>query len=104
MKIQCQSFIKVSLVLVREYNCKILLRKFVMVNQILNHNSINRAGVHDKGLAHSRVSVNSYLLISKHYLFRLFSWNFGTLHGRVGEIVKTLNRRKIEMCFVQDVQ
>ena len=35
-----------------------LLQKFMMVNQILNHNCVNMAGVHDKGPAHSRVTVN----------------------------------------------
>ena len=30
----------------------------MMVNQILNHNYVNRAGVHDKSLAHGKVSVN----------------------------------------------
>ena len=49
---------KVWLVLVRAYNCKILLQNFMMVNQILNQNFINKAGVQNKGPAHGRVSVN----------------------------------------------
>ena len=51
------SLIRVWLV-VRAYNCKMLLQNFMMVNQILNYNCVNRAGVRDKGLAHGRLSVN----------------------------------------------
>ena len=84
----------------------------MIVNQILNHNCINRAGVHDKGPAHGRVSVNTehcQTVIKrsgnhKHDLFRLGGWNVGTLRGRAGEIVETLYRRKIDICCVQELR
>ena len=85
----------------------------MMVNkQILNHNCVNRVGVHDKGPAHGRVSVNPehcQTVIKQsgkhnHELFRLGTWNVGTLRGRTGEIVETLNRRKIDICCVQEVR
>ena len=74
----------------------------MMVNQTLNHNCINRFGVCDKGPAHHRESVNpqhSQIVIKqsenhKHDLFRLGSWNVGTLRGRVG---------KIDICCVEEV-
>ena len=84
-----------------------------MVNkQILNYNCVNRAGVHDKGPAHGRVSVNPehcQTVIKQsgkhnHELFRLGTCNVGTLRGRTGEIVETLNRRKIDICCVQEVR
>lgn len=83
----------------------------MIVNEIINHNCINRAGVHDKGLVHSRVNVNPkhcQTIIKrsgnhKHNLFKLGSWNGGTLRGRAGEIEETLNRRKIDICCVQEV-
>ena len=39
----------------------------------------------------------------KHNLFKLGSWNGGTLRGRAGEIEETLNRRKIDIFCVQEV-
>ena len=80
--------------------------------QILNYNCVNRAGVHDKGPAHGMVSVNPehcQTVIKQsgkhnHELFRLGTWNVGTLRGRTGEIVETLNRRKIDICCVQEVR
>ena len=39
----------------------------------------------------------------KHELFRLGTWNVGTLRDRAGEI-ETLNRRKIDICCVQEVR
>ena len=40
----------------------------------------------------------------KHELFRLGTCNVGTLRGRVGEIIETLNQRKIDICCVQEVR
>ena len=62
----------------------------MMVNQILKHNCVNRAGVHDEDPAHSAMSVNPehcQTIIKesgnhKHDLFRLGSWNVGILHCR----------------------
>ena len=85
----------------------------MMVNkQILNHNYVNRAGVHHKDPAHGRVSVNpeNYQTVikqswkHKHGLFRLGTCNVGTLSGRAGEIIETLNQRKIDICCVQEVR
>ena len=84
-----------------------------MVNkQIWNHNYVNRAGVHHKDPAHGRVSVNPehYQTVikqsgkHKHELFRLGTCNVGTLRGRAGEIIETLNQRKIDICRVQEVR
>ena len=55
----------------------------MMINQTLNHNCVNSAGVRDKGPAHGSVSVNPEHCqnIAKqsgnysHDLFRLGSWN-----------------------------
>ena len=60
---------------------------------------------------HSRVSVNPehcQTIIKqsrkhKHELFRLGTWNVGTLRGRAGEIIETSNQRKIDICCVQEV-
>ena len=92
------SLIRVWSVL-RAYNCKILLHNFMTVNQILNHNCVNRAGLRDKGLAHGRLSVNPEHCQNiikqsgnhKHDLFKLRTWNVGTMRGRAREIVETLN-------------
>ena len=94
-----------------KYNCKILLQKFMKVNQILNHNCVRRAGVCDKGPAHSGVSVNPehcQIVIKqsgnhKHDLFRLGRWNVDPLHDKPGETVETLNRRKVDICCAQEV-
>ena len=68
----------------------------MMVNQILNHNCVNRAEVHYKGPAHVWVIVNAEHCQTvfkqsgnhNHDLFRLSSW---TRRGRAGRIVETLN-------------
>ena len=81
------------------------------VNQILNQNCVRRAGVCDKGPAHSGVSVNPehcQIVIKqsgnhKHDLFRLGRWNVDPLHDKAGETVETLNRRKIDICCAQEV-
>ena len=84
----------------------------MMVNQKLRGNCVNRAGVRDKDSTHGRVSVNPehcQTVIKqsgnrKHDLFRLGSRNTGILRGRIGEIVENSNRRKIGICWVQELR
>ena len=88
----------------------------MMVQLITNHNCVNRAGVNDKGPAHGRMGVNpehrqtvnersgSTSNNNNNALFRVGSLNVGTLRGRTGEVVETLNRRKIDVCCVQEVR
>ena len=83
-----------------------------MVHPVLSHNCINGAGVNDEGPAHSRVSVGpehrqTVIKRSGNYnsdQFRIGSLNVGTLRGRTGEVVETLNRRRIDISCVQEVR
>ena len=36
------------------------------------------------------------------FVFRLSSWNVGTMRGRSSEIVETLTRRSIDICCIQE--
>ena len=36
--------------------------------------------------------------------FRVGSWNVGTIKGRSGEVVETLQRRNIDLCCLQEVR
>ena len=90
----------------------------MMVQSVFNHNCVNGAGVYNKGPAHGRVGVNPEhrQIVNKRSgnnnknnnndggKFRIGSLNVGTLRGRTGEVVETLNRRKIDVCCVQEVR
>ena len=83
-----------------------------MDEQIRNYNYLNGAGVHDNDPAHGRVGIkfeHRQIIIKrsekqKQESFRLGNWNVGTFRGRCGEVVKTLNRRKIDVDCVQGVR
>ena len=60
--------------------------------------------------AHGRVGINPEhrqivnMLSGTKDNFRLGSWNVGSMHRRSGEVVEVLERRKVDVCCVQEVR
>ena len=80
-------------------------------NNNYNDNCVNGAGVADKGSAHGRVGVNPehhQTVIERSgnssEKLRVGTLNVGTLRGRSNEIIETLERRKLDICCVQEVR
>ena len=75
-----------------------------------NHNCVNGGGVFNETPAHGRVGVNPEhgqtvnMLSGTKKIFRLGSWNVGTMRGRSSEVVEAISRRKVDVCCVQEVR
>ena len=75
-----------------------------------NHASFKRSGSWAPGagvskpLSKQRHQVSRHKSDLKSMNFRAGSLNVGTLKGRAGEVVETLQRRNIDICCVQEVR
>ena len=52
---------------------------------------------------HQRLNIASTPAL-KNTHFKVGSWNVGTMKGRSGEVVETLQRREVDLCCVQEVR
>ena len=82
-----------------------------MANSIIQHNCVNRASVQGSSPAHGRVGVNPehrQIVIKRSgnssENLKIGTLNIGTLRGRSGEVVETLERRNLDICCVQEVR
>lgn len=80
-----------------------------MIELRINHNCVNGARVFDESSAHDRADINSQhcqitnLQSGTKYAEEKFKLRSGTVRGRTGEVVKTLLRRKVDLCLVQEI-
>ena len=83
----------------------------MMVHNPVQDNCVSKSETSREGLAHGRNGVIS----SGHpqtvtqrpddkLKFRVASLNVGTMRGRSGEVVETMNRRMVDMCCLQEVR
>ena len=76
-------------------------------------NCVNGAGVLDESSAHGRDGVNPehHQIVNQqsgtdatNSILRIGSLNVGTMRGRSGEVIETLERRKVDVCCVQEIR
>ena len=103
------------LALGRTSSCKILPRLLLMAVRIDDQtNCINGAGtLRSESVTHGRTDVrceHSQTVIQLSHcnvdslLLRMASINVGTLRGRADEVVEMLERRSVDVCYVQEIR
>jgi hypothetical protein len=87
-------------------SCEILCLTFIIKVQKGRANQPARQAGSVSGLADSRVQELGYRYCSKSSehpnKFRVATWNLGSLKKRSAEVVKTLTRRRMDLCVIQD--